>query len=105
MTKNINYCKGNDQNSIVERYIYDRPNSSSNTPMYSITLTPADISDIRDYNEDHAYNNFEMTMDNISGHYVSNFISDLITNGKMSVHDNCIDRIDGKWCSNMEVTE
>lgn len=114
INKNINYCKGNDQNSIVERYIYDRPNSSSNTPMYSITLTPADISEIRKYNQDHGYNDFNMKCENQNEKCTSNFISDWMDGKIDNLNSNAFDLnawcmndrvLNKKWCDNMEVTE
>ena len=114
INKNNNYCKGNDQNSIVKRFIYDRPDSSSNTPMYSITLTPADISEIRKYNKDHAYNEFNMKCENQNEKCTSNFISDWMDGKIDNLNSNAFDLnawcmndrvLNKKWCDNTEVTE
>ena len=51
---NAKYC--NPSNSKVRKYITNRPNANGKTPIYSFTITPQNIKDIREDNKKEGYN-------------------------------------------------
>ena len=72
-------------NTLVKEKIIDAPNSySTDTPMYSFTLTPSDIKNIRNYNKEHAYNDFDMTCDSNGEYCLSKFLTDWIQKGTVN---------------------
>lgn len=99
-----NSCQFN--NSTVKAYILNRPtsdgmkNSTSNEktqPLYSFTLTPDKIKEIRNYNKDNSYNDFKLTCTN-GYNCISDFVSNLYADGTANVgnSDKCSDRT--KFC-------
>ncbi|MDD3187163.1 MAG: hypothetical protein PHD02_01665 [Bacilli bacterium] len=59
-------CAGDETNSLVEKYILNNRNTETESvydkeePMYQITLTPSLINQIRDYNETHSYDDYDL---------------------------------------------
>lgn len=49
---------------LKKTYITDRSNVYSKKPLYSITLTPSTIKQIRDYNKDTSYDDFNLICSN-----------------------------------------
>lgn len=113
-------CSGNaDENYIIKKYITEANNSESDssvTPMYSFTLTPNEIQNIRQYNKEHAYNDFNLKYDEASKKYKSIFLDNWIIHGTIvtskygskpitikmnSNNSSCYNtRYDNNWCSN-----
>ena len=52
--------------------------------MYSCTLTPDEIQNIRAYNKGHAYNDFNMVCDENERNCLSKFLTDWINNGQVN---------------------
>lgn len=102
-------------NKFVDKYIINAPNSnSSDKPMYSFTITPEEIRNIRAYNKEHSYSDFNMSCTN-GEHCLSNFITNwivkkkIVVSGKSSTisqlvtaaNSSCYDdRFKLKWCNN-----
>lgn len=85
-------------NSTVEKYITKREDSNSKKePLYSFTLTPDKIKEIRDYNKDNSYNDFKLTCTN-GYNCISDFVTGLYADGTANVknNDKCSDRT--KFC-------
>lgn len=49
---------------LKKTYITNRSNVYSKKPLYSITLTPSSIKQIRDYNKKNSYDDFNLTCSN-----------------------------------------
>ena len=73
-------------NSTIEKYITNRPNSDGKKnsfsndkaePLYSFTLTPDNIKEIRKYNKGKSYNDFKLNCTN--NECVSAFVTDMFT--------------------------
>ena len=69
------YCKGNNDNSTVKKYISDRPNSNSKTPIYSFLLTPNNIKRIREYNKENGYDKSKYSSDGMSNQFIMDIFS------------------------------
>lgn len=85
-------------NSTVEKYITQREDSNSKKePLYSFTLTPDKIKEIRKYNKENSYNDFKLTCTN-GYNCISDFVSTLYADGTANVgkNDKCSDRT--KFC-------
>ena len=85
-TNRKNNCESDaSKNNIIKKYITDAPNSdSTDKPMYSFTLTPDEIQNIRAYNKGHAYNDFNMVCDENERNCLSKFLTDWINNGQVN---------------------
>lgn len=81
---NQNVCydfDNDDKNSFIKKSMNSKYNSSSTEePMYSFTLTPNNIKEIRNYNKENIFNSFDLTCDD-DKKCVSNFITSLMTGG------------------------
>ena len=77
-------------NSTVTKYITNRPNSNgklnnkSVEPLYHFELTPDNIKEIRSYNKEHSYNDFNLKNTGLKTdkEYISNFIQEIYNNNK-----------------------
>lgn len=83
--KNSNCQFSPDKNNIVKKYITDATSSNStDTPMYSFTITPSEVKEIREYNKKHSYNDFNLTCDNNGEHCLSTFLTNWIKDRKIN---------------------
>ena len=96
-------------NSTVEKYITNRPNSDGKKnsfsndkaePLYSFTLTPDNIKEIRKYNKGRSYDDFELTCTN--NECISTFVNLMFTNKEYAVDSSgqCEDKsINEQFCN------
>lgn len=83
--RKMNCVSDSAKNNIIKKYITDAPNSNSTgRPMYSFTLTPEEIQNIRAYNNKHAYNDFNMVCDTNQRNCLSNFLTDWIKKAQVN---------------------
>lgn len=77
-------CKSDPaENYIIKKYITDAKSSDSDAtiqPMYSFTLTPNEIQNIRQYNKEHAYNDNDLNCDDNNRKCKSDFLTNWINN-------------------------
>ena len=81
-----NWCYNGDcsnTNLLVKEIITDKQDIYSRKPMYSFTLTPQIIKEIREYNKTHSYTDFDLKCDENGNACVSEFITKLI-NGNLN---------------------
>lgn len=105
--RNYNCSFDSNKNYIVKNYItgdadYKVENSySNNQPMYSFTLTPSDIKDIRSYNKKISYINENGLKLDEDGNYLSDFITENLNKLLNTTTSRCYElRRNDKWCSN-----
>lgn len=105
--RNYNCSFDSNKNYIVKNYItgdadYKVENSySNNQPMYSFTLTPSDIKDIRSYNKKISYINENGLKIDEDGNYLSDFITENLNKLLNKTTSRCYElRRNNKWCSN-----
>ena len=74
-------------NEIVQKYIKEANNSFNKNKtgaMYSITLTPTDIKEIRNYNKKNKYDDYKLECNNEGNNCISGFISDYVYKNKIT---------------------
>ena len=86
--RDYSMCSAN--NSTVTKYITNRPNSNgklnnkSVEPLYHFELTADNIKEIRSYNKENSYNDFNLKNTGLKTdkEYISNFIQEIYNNNK-----------------------
>ena len=80
INSNGNYCVGDDSNIVVKNYIYDKPSSNSfGNAKYSFVLTPTTINEIRNYNKNNSYADFNLECDKgTHDNCVSSFVIEML---------------------------